>query len=447
MGKRDKGWSDGEPIRVLLLVTRDTKTIESEYLVGALERMGTEVSVVDIAMRTVPGLTKAELMRRAAEECGQAIQKRIEEGTRAIVGLGGGTGSWIAMNAMQTAPFGFPKVMISTLAFDPRDFCSSSDIIVCPSVADIVGLNDTLRRVLDNCAAAVAGMARVSRAPSLDPSPYAPSNIGITSLGITDGGVSALRAALEGRGHEVTSFHANGFGGRAFERWASSGAFRAVVDFTPHEINSLLFGGAAPPGADRMSGAARAGVPQVVVPGGMDVLTRGPVSSLTPGERERRHYAQNVVFTHLRSTSREMQRAAEHIADRLNEATAPVRVIAPMGGFSREGVPGGIVYEPDYDRLFVDALRKRLKPSIRVIEDDRDVNDPDFGRTVASHLEEVIAEHDTQLEAETDEAFAELREFGSARAIRQEQRQSVRQQPGDVRMRRALQRQDAASAH
>ena len=61
------------------------------------------------------------------------------------------------MNAMQTAPFGFPKVMISTLAFDPRDFCTASDIIVVPSVADLAGLNDMLRRVLDNCAAAVAG--------------------------------------------------------------------------------------------------------------------------------------------------------------------------------------------------------------------------------------------------------------------------------------------------
>ena len=382
------------PTRIVLLVTRDTKAAESEYLIGALERLDIETDIIDTAMREVPGLTKAELMRRAADDCGCCIQGAIEGGARAIVGLGGGTGSWIAMNAMQTAPFGFPKVMISTLAFDPRDFVSSSDIIVCPSIADIVGLNDTLRRVLDNCAAAVAGMARVARVPDPDAPAHAASHIGVTSLGITDGGVSALRSALEGRGHEVTSFHANGFGGRAFERWTASGAFRGVVDFTTHEINSLLFGGAAPPGADRLTSAALAGVPQVVVPGGLDVLTRGPVASLTPGERERRHYAQNVVFTHLRATGREMKRAAEIIAERLNEASAPVRVVVPMGGFSREGVPGGIVHEASYDRLFVQTLRRRLKSSIPVFEEAMAINDPAFGRSVAAHLDAVLEDAD-----------------------------------------------------
>ena len=387
--RRARGGSRGKA-RVILLVTRDTKAIESEYLIGALGRFGVSADVIDITMRVVPGLTKAELMRRAADQCALDIQRLIEGGVGAIVGLGGGTGSWIAMNAMQTAPFGFPKVMSSTLAFDPRDFVSASDIIVCPSVADIVGLNDTLRQVLDNCAAAVAGMAMVGRTPARAGTDVARRTVGVTSLGITDGGVVSLRSALETAGYEVTSFHANGFGGRAFERWTASGAFRAVVDFTPHEINSLLFGGAAPPGDDRMRSAARAGVPQVVVPGGMDVLTRGPITSLTPGERERRRYAQNVVFTHLRATEREMRRSAAAIAERLNEATAPVRVVAPMRGFSREGEAGGIVYEPSYDRAFVEELRAGLKPTIRVFEEPLAINDAAFGRCVANHLEEVI---------------------------------------------------------
>ena len=381
-----------ETPRVVLLVTRDTKTAEAEYLIGALARQGMHTHVVDTAPRAAPGLTKPELMRRAAEDCGAHIQGLIERGARAIVGLGGGTGSWIAMNAMQTAPFGFPKLMVSTLAFDPRDFCTASDIIVVPSVADLAGLNPTLRRVLDNCAAAVAGMARATRVPAAGE--VGTSVIGVTSLGITEPAVAALRAELEARGHEVTSFHANGFGGRAFERWTERGAFRAVVDLTVHEINSMLFGGSAPAGDDRLRAAAKAGVPQVVVPGGIDVLGRGPIEALTPGERERRHYRQGVIFTHLRATRPELRRAAATIAERLNERRAPVRVVIPTHGFSREGVPGGAVHDPEGDRAFTEALCDALRGDIPVFEEPFSIVEPGFARALADHLEAVVAAHD-----------------------------------------------------
>lgn len=378
--------------RVVLLVTRDTKTAEADYLISGLARHGVHTHVVDTAIRQSPGLTKSELMRRAAEGCGEHIQELIERGARAIVGMGGGTGSWIAMNAMQTAPFGFPKVMISTLAFDPRDFCTASDIIVVPSVADLAGLNDMLRRVLDNCAAAVAGMARVADVPRAGR--VGASAIGVTALGITDPAVAALRRELDMRGHEVTSFHANGFGGRAFERWTAQGAFRAVVDLTLHEINSLLFGGSAPAGDDRLRSAARHGVPQIVVPGGIDVLGRGPIDTLTPGERERAHYAQGVMFTHLRASRPELRRAAATIADRLNERTAPVRVVLPTLGFSREGERGGSVHDFEGDRAFIDALCDALRGDIPVFEEPYSINDPRFAAALGNHLDAVIAIHD-----------------------------------------------------
>ena len=382
----------GDAPRVVLLVTRDTKAAEAEYLIGALARQGLHTHVVDTAIRASPGLTKPELMHRAAEECGTHIQRLIERGARALVGMGGGTGSWIAMNAMQTAPFGFPKLMVSTLAFDPRDFCTASDIIVIPSVADLTGLNATVRCVLDNCAAAVAGMARAARVP--EAGRVGTSAIGVTSLGITEPAVAALRGELERRGHEMTSFHANGFGGRAFERWTARGAFRAVVDLTLHEINSMLFGGSAPAGEDRLRGAAGAGVPQVVVPGGVDVLSRGPIATLTPAERERPHYRQGVVFTHLRASPAELRRAAATVAERLNERSAPLRVVIPMLGFSREGAPGGAVSDPDGDRAFVDALCDALRGDIPVFEEPFSIVEPGFARAIANHLEAVIASHD-----------------------------------------------------
>ena len=70
------------------------------------------------------------------------------------IGLGGGTGTWLASGVMRALPLGFPKLIVSTLGHhDAR-----TDTLVMPSVADIAGLNSLLTPILANAAAAMCGM-------------------------------------------------------------------------------------------------------------------------------------------------------------------------------------------------------------------------------------------------------------------------------------------------
>jgi uncharacterized protein (UPF0261 family) len=57
----------------------------------------------------------------------------------------------------------------------------------------------------------------------------------------------------------VAVFHTTGMGGRAFEALAAAGRFAAVMDFSLQELANHLGGSCVTSGADRLTGAGRAG--------------------------------------------------------------------------------------------------------------------------------------------------------------------------------------------
>ncbi len=63
---------------------------------------------------------------------------------------------------MRALPYGFPKVMVSTMASgNVAPWVGTSDITMMYSVTDIMGLNPFMRRILANAAGAACGMAEV----------------------------------------------------------------------------------------------------------------------------------------------------------------------------------------------------------------------------------------------------------------------------------------------
>src|SRR6185503_20122384 len=73
----------------------------------------------------------------------QAILKqRVQAGeVHAVIGLGGTQGTSTCCQVMQSLPYGFPKVMLSTVASgDTSAFVGIKDITMMFSVSDIVGL-------------------------------------------------------------------------------------------------------------------------------------------------------------------------------------------------------------------------------------------------------------------------------------------------------------------
>jgi uncharacterized protein (UPF0261 family) len=398
---------------IALIGTLDTKGPEIAYVRDRIRELGAEAVVIDSGILGEARGIDADVSRsevaaaggheldavRAAGSRGKAVEL-MGEGVRAVclrlraegrldgaLCLGGAEGAILGATAMQALPLGVPKVIVSPSASGRRAFApftGESDVLVMHSVVDILGLNPIARAVFDNAAAAVVGMARHAGRPVAG---LAGRTVGITMLGQTTPGAMRLLERLEAAGHEPVVFHANGVGGPAMEKLVADGALSGVVDFTLSELSNSLMEGIHATGPDRLRVAGRAGLPQVVVPGCVDFFNQGvPVDERYRG---RKLYYHNPVATLVRLERDELVALGAVVADRLNEATGPVRVVAPLRGFSLSGTGDGALADHDGDLAFVDALEAALRPGIGLERVDADVNDPALADLVADRYLEL----------------------------------------------------------
>lgn len=93
-------------------------------------------------------------------------------------------------------------MLVSTVASgDTGPVVGETDITMMYSVVDVAGLNQLLRGILGNAAAAIAGMAQAyaSRQSSGEQSEKKVKRVGITMFGVTTPGADAIRNRLEGK--------------------------------------------------------------------------------------------------------------------------------------------------------------------------------------------------------------------------------------------------------
>ena len=375
--------------KVLLISTLDTKAEEAGFLAARLAEHGVDAQTVDASLETggaiLGGAGKAQAIEMAAAKAGHSVAAAMD-GADAVVGLGGGTGAEIVLKIMRGLPITFPKVLVTTLPFDPRIALADNSIILVPTLADICGLNATLREVLENAAAMTAGLCRSRRRANAcveNPS------VAITALGATEGAVVRLNAALRKRGEEATVFHANGFGGAAFARFARRGAFRAIIDLTPHEVTRLHLAGAHVEMPDRFSVAPD--LPRIVLPGAVNFIGLGEKRLIPPDYLNRPHYAHSGFFTHVKLTDDEMALVARILADSLNAVTGPAALIVPMGGFSHQDRPGGAIEDTALRERFLAVARDRLGPNIRLQAIDAHISAPETTGAILSTLSAMTA--------------------------------------------------------
>ncbi len=373
---------------VLLLATYDTKLEEAEYLMDALTALGVPTERCDISLRAEgehwSGDDKIAAMERAAAGALDWIQTAPQEGRRMIAAIGGGTGGQIALRVLREMPIEMPKVLVSTLPFDPRYALADNAIILVPTMADLSGLNATVRQALDRAAAILRGLYDASLPTG--PASIQPS-IGITALGVTGPGTDVLIKDLQAAGEEPTVFHANGFGGAAFARWCGAGAFKAVIDYTPHELTRLHVAGVHTAMPTRFT--AYKDLPRVILTGGVNFIGVGEPHLMPDAYRARAHYAHSPLFTHVKCSAEEAANCATILAEALADGTGPRRVIVPMGGFSHEDRPGGAIEDAALRRTFADTLDAALGDPVERI--DAHINDPACAHHAAQALSDLMA--------------------------------------------------------
>ncbi|MFJ7203778.1 Tm-1-like ATP-binding domain-containing protein [Streptomyces sp. NPDC098789] len=408
---------------VVLVGTLDTKGVEYGWLRERIVRAGVEVVLVDTGIMGDPrvpadvpreavaraaGTELTEL--RAAADRGAAVttMARGAEATLlrlhaegrldGVLAIGGSGGTSIATRAMRALPLGVPKLMVSSMASgDVAPYVGSSDITMMYSVVDIAGINSVSAPVLANAAEAVAAMAKAyartsheARATRLGAGGR--PLIAASMAGVTTPGVDAARERLTELGYEVLVFHTSGAGGRTLETLAGQGLFAGVLDLTLSELADDLCGGILTAGPDRLSAAGRAGIPQVVSLGALDMVKFGPLESLPEHARYRRVRVHNPSITVIRTTQAECTELGRRVAAKLRVATGPTAVCLPLRGLSTLGEPGGPYHDAVADRALFTALREGLRGSAtRLYDYDTHINDPAFGRAAAERLHDMIA--------------------------------------------------------
>ena len=159
--------------------------------------------------------------------------------------------------------------------------------------------------------------------------------------------MTAARQALEAAGYDVLVFHATGTGGRAMESLVDSGYISGVLDVTTTEWCDEVVGGVLAAGPDRHGAAARAGVPQVVSVGALDMVNFGAMETVPDAlSRAGPSIATTPAVTLMRTTAEECRAIAGRIAGQLNRATAPVTLVLPLRGVSMLDAAGAALPRP-----------------------------------------------------------------------------------------------------
>lgn len=389
---------------VAVLATLDTKGPEAGYLREQIAALGGRALLIDMGVVGEPQVA-ADISREQVAAAGgtplarlldaptrqaaspvmiagatRLLAERIATGeVRAVLGLGGTQGTSNCAAVMQSLPYGFPKLIVSTMASgDTSAIVGLKDITMMFSVSDLLGLNPLTRKILANAAAATWGMAR-SAVPLPERHAGRPV-VGLTNLGVLTAGAQRAIERLGAAGYEVIVFHAIGSGGRAMEQMLKDGLIGAVFDYALGEISDELFGGLRAGGKERLTVAGRLGLPQVLCPGGAEHigLIVDPPNRVPPRWAGHRHVFHNPIILAPRLDADELTVVAREIGARLAHTKGRAVFMLPTAGTSRYGAPGGALHDPAGDAAFFAALKRHLPPQIEVVERATHAEDPAF---------------------------------------------------------------------
>jgi len=397
---------------IVVLATLDTKGREAQYLREQIEKFGDNALVVDTGVTGTPGTHPDISREEVADAGGMPLVKILEHPSRdiaapvmaegatriitrlaeqgkahGIVAMGGTQGTTLSTHVMRALPYGFPKVMVSTMASgNVAPWVDIRDITMMFSVTDIMGLNPVMRKILANAAGAVCGMAGVEVKLERREKPL----VAVTTVGITTQGAMKAAEVLEAAGFETITFHAIGPGGRAMEQMMKEGLIGAVLDYSTIEVSNEMYHALLAGGPDRLTTAGKLGLPQVLCPGAIEVLVYNEPETVPPPYNTRTLIRHSPQITDVRLNKQEMAEVGKEVARRLQSTKGDAVFMIPTAGYDSYAVEGMGFYDPQADAAFVEALKQGLPKNIRLVERDTHIEDPAFAVEAAQMLIDLI---------------------------------------------------------
>lgn len=397
---------------IVVLATLDTKGREAQFLREQIEKLGDRALLIDTGVVGAPAAQADITRQQVAEAGGTPLVNLLDHPTRevaapvmaagatkivtelaasgqvhGIVAMGGTQGTTLSTRVMRALPYGFPKVMVSTMASgNVAPWVDIKDLTMMFSVTDILGLNPVSRKVLANAAGAVCGMAAVEVKLERGDKPL----VGVTTVGITTQGAMKAIELLEAAGYETIVFHAIGPGGRAMEQLMKEGVIGAVLDYSTIEVSNEMYHALLAGGPDRLTTAGKLGLPQVLCPGAIEVLVFNEPETVPARYRDRTLIAHSPQITDVRLNKEEMAEVGREVARRLQHTRTDAVFMIPTAGYDSYAVKGEGFYDPEADAAFVAELKAGLPPNIRVIERDTYIEDPAFAAEAVELLISLI---------------------------------------------------------
>ena len=402
---------------ILMIGAFDTKGLEYAFLREELLTRGHQVIAVDTGVvgesAVFPIDVRAEEVAQMGESSLEALRAAGDRGLAmkvmsvgaalcaktlytegrfaGIIGMGGSGGSSVVTAAMRALPVGVPKVCISTVASgDTSAYVGAKDVVLIPSIVDVAGMNRISRVIFSRAAGAISGMVEREPMPVVREAP-----VGVASMfGNTTECVNACAAQLGDRGYEVLVFHATGMGGRTMESLVSEGLVDGVLDITTTEWADEICGGVFSAGSTRLEAASAHGVPQLVVPGCIDMANFGGMDTVPRRykDAERLFYEWNPAVTLMRTNADENAQMGRIFAEKANASIGPVAFLLPLEGVSILDGDGELFCDREADRAFFNALKNHLRSDIPVYEAELNINAPAFSARAVELLLGLMSE-------------------------------------------------------
>jgi uncharacterized protein (UPF0261 family) len=359
---------------VLIVGTADTKSDELQFLQQKILALGAQCLLMDVGVLGGPvegsgckvdissadvakaaGMALARIAALGDENSAMklmalgaskiAAQMQQQGKIHAMLALGGTMGTDLAFDVAAALPLGFPKVIVSTVAFShliaPERI--TPDLIVVLWAGGLYGLNSLCKSALAQGAGSIVGAMQAVQVPDFSQPIVAITSLGKTCLNY----MVALKPALEARGFEVIVFHSTGMGGRAFEAMAEQGKFACVMDLCLQELANHVGGSCVSSGASRLLGAGKSCTPQIVAPGAADMIDFPAWQPVPVNLAGRNVHVHNRLIASATSPIKMRRAIAKEIVERARQSQAATHLIVPLKGVQVWDLPGQPLYDPE----------------------------------------------------------------------------------------------------
>ena len=398
---------------IAVVGTFDTKTDELQYLAEKIQVAGGIPITIDVSVlgetsfhpkfskhdvassagSAIDKITNADDENIAMQLMAKGAAKLIKElhtkkEINGFIALGGTMGTDLALECASSLPLGFPKYIVSTVAFSPLipPDRMPADIQMILWAGGLYGLNDICKSSLSQAAGSIVGSASIVEKPD-----FKKPLVGMTSLGkSTLSYMVHLKPELEKRGFDTAVFHSTGMGGRAFENLASENKFSLVIDFCLQEFTNYVHGSIVNSGKDRLVNAGKNAIPQIVAPGASDLVDIQSWGEKPARFKGREYHAHNRLIGSFSLSKRDREKTAKDIAKTLAKAKGRTHVLIPKQGIQEWDRKGEALHDPEGLSHFCKTLKREISDPVTFDELDCHINDKAFSTKALEIVDEWI---------------------------------------------------------